>query len=225
MSCANSLPLSLLLLSSCSSQQPQPAGHSPVLPVSEWKQQPRPERGRTYNLGNNRQHLTIMQSGIVDTLTGPKRELAFSPFVVIGTVRDHQTYLSEDSLGLYTEWTIQLDTVWSQLDPPRLKPGVTIAVNRVGGSLRMQSGSVQTSIVSGIEESLGPQGRYLLFLRYDDEVDWYDLDKAWEVRDGRMIPVDPVDRQSTFAGKPLEVFHRALHARDKEFISYPSKRG
>lgn len=225
MSCANWLPLSLILLAGCSSQQPQPAWQSPVIPVSEWKLQAHPERGRTYNRGNHRQHLTFLRSGIVDTLTGPKIEFAFSPFVVIGTVRDRQTYLSEDSLGLYTEWTIQLDSVWSQLDPPRLKPGLTIAVNRVGGSLRMPSGNVQTSTVSGIEEPLGPQGRYLLFLRYDHEADWYDLDKAWEVRDGRMVPLDPWDRQSTFAGKPLDVFHRALQARDKEFISYSSKRG
>ncbi len=223
MYCANWLPLSLILLSGCSRQQPQTAWHSPVVPISEWKAQARPERGRTYNRGNDRQHFIL--SAEVDTFTGPKMEFAFSPFVVVGTVRAQQAYLSEDLHGLYTEWTIQLDSVWSQLDPPRLRPGATIAVNRVGGSLRMPSGDVRTTTVSGIEEPFGPQGRYLLFLRYDDEVDWFDLDNAWEVRDGRMVPVDSVDRQSTNAGKPLEVFHRALQARDKEFISYPAKRG
>ncbi len=161
----------------------------------------------------------------MDTVTGPKREFAFSPFVVIGTVLNQQTYLSEDELGLYTEWAVRLDNVWSQLDPPRLQPGTTITVNRVGGSLRIPSGQVQTSTVHGIEEPIGAQGRYLLFLRYDGEVDWYDLDKAWEIRSGRMLPVDPADRQSSFAGRPLEVFHRALQARDKEFIGYPAKRG
>ena len=223
MSCANWLPLSLVLLSGCSRQQPQPVWQAPVIPVSEWKLQAHPERGRTYNRGNDRQHFT--QSAEVSTVTGPKIEFAFSPFVVIGTVRDQQSYLSEDSQGLYTEWTIQLDSVWSQLDPPRLKPGVTIAVNRVGGSLRMPSAEVRTTTVSGIEEPFSPQGRYLLFLRYDDEADWFDLDKAWEVRDGRMVPVDSRDRGSMFAGKPLEMFHRAFQAREKEFVSYPAKRG
>lgn len=223
MSCANWLLLSFVMLSGCSKQQPQSAWRQPDAHISAWKPQSRPERGRTYNTGNDRQHIT--QSGIVHTVTGPKFEFAFSPYVVIGTVQNQQTYLSEDAHALYTEWNLRLDSVWSQLDPPRLQPGLTITVNRVGGSVRMPSGQLETSTVSGIEEPIGAQGRYLLFLRYDNEVDWYDLDKAWEIRSECMVPVDPWDRQSVFVGKPFEVFHRALQARDKEYVSYPAKRG
>jgi hypothetical protein len=214
----------------CCSQVQRPAWKQAVAPISDWDPTPpsriRQLRSQTYNPGNNRNHLVIANgtSPLVDMMS-VRQDFAYSPIVVVGSVVHQQAYLSEDGLSLYTEWTIHIEHIWSQLDPPHLVSGVNIVVNRATGTLRMPPGKVLRSTVYGIEDPPSSTGRYVLFLRYDAEADWFDLDKSWRIEAGRMVAVDRWDAGSEFQGKSLQVYHRAYQALADQYVSYPQKRG
>jgi hypothetical protein len=124
-----------------------------------------------------------------------------SDTVVVGTVLKEQPYFSEDHAALYTEYIVAVENLLRNLPKRKLSPTGHITVVRKGGALRQPDGKVVQSNFTDVAGPLTLNRRYVLFLRYDKNLDWYALDKVWELRDGVVVPADRQSKTSTHSGE------------------------
>lgn len=119
----------------------------------------------------------------------PALPVAQSDAVVIGEITDAKAYLSSDKTNLYSEFTVRVKEVLSTKPIVLLNAGDAIAASRRGGSLRFPSGKI---IRRGSLGKNSPQvGRsYLLFLKHNSESQDYTLITGYELREGRVFPLD-----------------------------------
>jgi hypothetical protein len=66
----------------------------------------------------------------------------WSNTIVVGTVNRIQPYLSEDKRNIYTEYTISVTEVLKDAKRLSLNAASTIALDRLGGAIRLNSGRV-----------------------------------------------------------------------------------
>jgi hypothetical protein len=112
-----------------------------------------------------------------------------SDAVVIGRVTDAQSYLSEDKSGVYTEFTIRVDDILKH--DGSLTPGTPLVAQRVGGRVRFASGIVQRYRID--HQGMPRAGRrYVLFLKKTGDEEVYTILTGYELRGGRVHPVDGV---------------------------------
>jgi hypothetical protein len=136
----------------------------------------------------------------------PDLPVKFSDTIVVGTVDRRQPYFSEDNWNIYTEYTITVREVLRDSDRLGLNPGTTIALDRMGGAIRLISGRVIRQQVEGNGAPLIAGHKYVLFLQYDARGSWFRSARSWELWNGVSVPVDPGDiaaaqrGQSRFAG-------------------------
>lgn len=112
-----------------------------------------------------------------------------SDAVVIGRVTDAQSYLSEDKSGVYTEITVRVDDILKH--DGSLTPGTPLVAQRVGGRVRFTSGVVQRYRID--HQGMPRAGRrYVLFLKKMGDEEVYTILTGYELRGGRVHPVDGV---------------------------------
>ena len=105
--------------------------------------------------------------------------------MAVGVVKNVQTYLSEDRRGIYTEYTVAIEEVLKDESGLSLYPGTTIALDRMGGAVRLPTGRVLRDVVKGNGPPLIPGRRYVLFLYYRAPGTWFDPSSLWNcVRGG-----------------------------------------
>jgi len=117
----------------------------------------------------------------------PALPVAQSDAVVVGDVTDRRAVLTEDRTSVFSEFSVRLDAVFK--DAQGLPaPGGVVWASRPGGVVRFASGKVQRYTVS---KQGYPQvgGRYVLFLRRDEEGDFSIL-TGYELRDSKVLPLD-----------------------------------
>ncbi|MCZ2078624.1 MAG: hypothetical protein LC130_26970 [Bryobacterales bacterium] len=142
----------------------------------------------------------------VDLPPLPDLPVRFSDTVLVGVVNRLQPHLSEDRTNIYTEYTITITAVLRNKNGLAMNPGSTIALDRMGGAIRLSPSRVIFQRVEGEGAPLIVGHRYVLFLRYDTRGSWFRSVKSWELRNGVVLPVDPGDiavaqrGQSRFAG-------------------------
>ena len=112
-----------------------------------------------------------------------------------------QPYLSEDKTNIYTEYTVSVEQVLMDTKGLLPKPGAVIALDRMGGALRLASGRVLPDDVRGQGAPLIASHRYVLFLSYDARGIWFRTVKSWELWEGVAMPVDPGDVVAAQQGK------------------------
>ena len=112
-----------------------------------------------------------------------------SDAVVIGRVTDAQSYLSEDKSGVYTEFTFNVDDIIKH--GGSLTPGASLVAQRDGGRVRFASGKVQRYRISHQEMPRAGR-RYVLFLKKLDDEELYTILTGYELRGGRVHPLDGV---------------------------------
>jgi hypothetical protein len=127
--------------------------------------------------------------------------------VVVGTVVKEQPYRAGEN-SIYTEYTVAVENLLRNTLKKKLPPTGQITVVRPGGALRLQDGTLLQAN-SNLPGPLTMKRRYVLFLRYDDSVDWYTLYKPWELREGVVVPVDADSKSSSHSGE-----------REKDFLDY-----
>ena len=132
---------------------------------------------------------------IVDWDVGlPAFPVERSAAVVIGKVRSARAYLTPDKTGIYSEFTVAIDTIVKNDADNIIKAEDTITVERNGGRARMPSGKL---VLSWVNHQNMPRvgGRYLLFLTNDLQTpedtgkDFYIL-TGYELRDGQVHMLD-----------------------------------
>jgi hypothetical protein len=124
-----------------------------------------------------------------------------SDAVVIGETTDAQAYLSNDKSGVYTEFTVRVEEILKNDTFAPLVVGETLAAQREGGRVRFPSGRVQKYITH--YQHLPRAGRrYVFFLKRNDEGQAYYIRTGYELRAGRVHPVDGVNMNKGAAELP-----------------------
>lgn len=118
-----------------------------------------------------------------------------SPVIVIGDVSKSEAHLSEDKLGVYSEFTIRLVEV---IKAESSLPASEMTVERLGGYVRYQDGrKLLYRVGTGGMPRMG--SRYLFFLKPTPELD-YSILTAYEFGDKRIIALDPSPQFEKYEG-------------------------
>jgi len=119
----------------------------------------------------------------------PALPVAKSDLVVIGKVVAAEALLSESKNWVYSEFTIRVDEVLKNTSNVTLSQGSSITADRDGGGVRFPSGRVTIQYIVG--QGMPRVGqRYTLFLTGDEQGQGFHILTAYELRGGRVIPVD-----------------------------------
>ncbi|MCA1565513.1 MAG: hypothetical protein LC803_07730 [Acidobacteria bacterium] len=146
-----------------------------------WVREPHPQSG----------------GGDVKRLDSWMREVAAFPTatsdaVVIGETIDAQAYLSNDKSGVYTEFTVRVDEILKDDAAAPLAVGGTLAAQREGGRVRFPSGRIQR--YKRHFQGMPRAGRrYVLFLKRNEDGEAYYTRTGYELRAGRVRPLDGVE--------------------------------
>ena len=126
-----------------------------------------------------------------------------SSAVVLGNVSEAQAFLSNDKSGVYSEFTVQVERVFKDDKDSPLNPGSAIKADRLGGRVKHSADKTVWYHLSG--QSMPETGRkYLFFLRRHPDSENYSIITAYELRAGRVHPLDGDQASATFAGAVYE---------------------
>lgn len=139
-----------------------------------------------------------------------------SNVIILGKVTDRRAILTDDRLGVYSEFSINVSEIFKD-DLNLFFIGQVITASRPGGAIRFASGRIQQYTVS--RQGYPQQDKvYVLFLKRDEEGD-YSIQTGYEVNgsvvqplDGkRDLPKNEPDLQfGIYRGVALESFRKAL---------------
>jgi hypothetical protein len=111
-----------------------------------------------------------------------------SDAVVIGEVLEAGAYLSNDKTGVYSEFTIKVSDILKN-DSSHLTQGSSLVAERLGGRVRFPSGEILPVQIVG--QGMPRAGfRYVFFLKRVDQGQAYDILTAYELRAGKVSPLD-----------------------------------
>lgn len=151
------------------------------------------------------QNTTLVDAVDRTLLAFPIRQ---STTILVGRVLDSHAYLSDDQTGVYSEFTINVDAVLKN-DAADLTVGSSVALDRPGGRVRFQSG--QTHWYSVDKENMPGSGRrYVFFLKKQSIDDGLRIITAYEIRDGKVSPLDDLPQFLAYDGKDEAEFMSAL---------------
>ncbi len=134
-----------------------------------------------------------------------------SDCVFVGAVSAGQSYLSNDRRSIYSEFKLSVQETIKTTNAPYVRAGDSIDIQRKGGVIRLQSGKVLTRAV--LTDSL-PQigGRYLLFLKYNQKTEDYDVLTGYRLEGNEVYRLDDLNfSESSHQG--------AIHPLRKEGVS------
>lgn len=118
----------------------------------------------------------------------PAIPVAESDAVLIGDVTDAAAYLSTDKTSVYSEFALAVAEVLKDAKAD-IPIGETITAQRSGGGVRFGSGKVLVRGLLG--KPLPKKGtRYVFFLKRNDDVNDFSILTAYELRGGRVFPLD-----------------------------------
>lgn len=129
---------------------------------------------------------------------------------------DYTTIRSASGRSIYTEVRMNVEEVLR--DPSAaVRTGMALTVILGGGSLQLPSGQIlRKNLDQGAESGIQPGHRYLAFLHYENDGDYFYCAKSWDLSSGVAVPTYPFDIQkanngaSRFAGMPEAQFIAAV---------------
>ncbi|HEX8398800.1 MAG TPA: hypothetical protein VF644_15310 [Pyrinomonadaceae bacterium] len=121
----------------------------------------------------------------------PAIPAASSTTILVGEITSSQAFLSEDKVSIYSEFDINISEILKNESKESLKVGNKITVSRGGGAVRMPSGKIIQNLFGG-KPMPYIDGKYVFFLKYNAETEEYPLITAYEIRNGRIIPLDGI---------------------------------
>ena len=128
-----------------------------------------------------------------------------SPVIVIGDVLQSEAHLSEDKLGVYSEFTIRLVEV---IKAESSLPASEMIVERLGGYVRYPNGrKLLYRVGTGGMPRVG--ARYLFFLKPTPELD-YSILTAYEFGDEGVVALDPSAQFEKYDGYASEALRRLV---------------
>jgi hypothetical protein len=145
----------------------------------------------------------------------PALPIAQSDAVVVGEVTDAKALLSEDKTSIYSEFAVIISDVLKNNCSAELSEGYSIDVARYGGAVRFPSGKI---VQRGDEGRPFPRlkRRYLFFLKYNNEGQDFSILTAYELRAGRVFPLDGLDRD----GRAFEAYAAYQRYKDSDEATF-----
>ncbi|MCA1567298.1 MAG: hypothetical protein LC803_16925 [Acidobacteria bacterium] len=126
---------------------------------------------------------------ITSEIEYPALPVADSDVVLIGEVTEARAYLSNDKSGVYSEFTTRVCEVMKQDLQVPVNREDFVTTERAGGRVRYLSGRVAKVKFQGW--GMPHQGRkYLLFLKRNAERQNYTILTGYELRSGKVYPID-----------------------------------
>lgn len=119
----------------------------------------------------------------------PALPVAQSNVIVTGEMTTAEAYLSNDKTNVYSEFTLRVDEVLKNGSGELLTAGSSLEMEREGGRVRFPSGRV---FWYAIERERMPRAgrRYALFLKRDAPEQAFHLLTGYELRAGKVFPLD-----------------------------------
>ena len=116
--------------------------------------------------------------------------------MVIGEVADAKAQVTQDKSAVYSEFNVNVvDVLKDDIQTPLL-PGCSIMVERPGGRVRYPSGHISRFSLTGWGMPRR-MGRYVLFLTRNSDEPSYHLVTGYELRGGRIFPLDRTTSSET----------------------------
>lgn len=138
-----------------------------------------------------------------------------SDVIVIGTVTDGKAHLSNDKTSVYSEFEVRIESVVKGEANPLIKTQNSIAVERSGGAVRLPSGKILRR--GKIFERMPIANRkYLFFLRSHNEIESFSIISGYELRDGRVFPLDGIN--PPIGGRKLPEFAKHEGVEQGKFL-------
>lgn len=117
--------------------------------------------------------------------------------IIIGKTMTANAFLSNEKKGVYSEFSVNIETILKKDDQRDLKTGETITMDRAGGIVRYPAGN-KMLYMNGWQRMPKVNQRYLLFLDKDDEQNPnYKLITGYTLENGKVTSLD----QSNIFGK------------------------
>jgi hypothetical protein len=115
-----------------------------------------------------------------------------SDAIVIGEVLDAQAFVTDNKQGVYSEFNVRVGEILKNDGCTPFANGNVITTERVGGRVKFPSNRILPVSIAG--QGMPRVGlRYLFFLkRFDGEWQDYHILTAYELRDGRVSPLDGI---------------------------------
>ncbi len=137
----------------------------------------------------------------------PSLPVANSDVIVLGEVLDGQAHLSENKTNVYSEFTVQINTVFKSGTP--VKEGSQITVERMGGYVKYPDGR---RLLYQVAQTGMPRtgGRYVFFLNTIPQTQDYTILTAYELRVDGVAPLDFSKQFEDFRGCQETAFLTAL---------------
>ena len=177
------------------------------------------ERAKRQEKGNRYHHekRKIIEQPQVSTITEsesfverlPPLPVALSQAIISGEITNAQAYLSSDRSAIYSEITIRVEEIFKNSDQTPLEIGGVGVAEREGGGVRFPSGHVQYYTISG-ERMPKVGGRYLLFLQTNDSGQDFRLLKGYDLRGGKVYPMDLFSGDAVYRGIDQNSFRTIL---------------
>lgn len=124
---------------------------------------------------------------------------AQSDSVVVGEVLSAEAHLSNNKAGVYTEFTVRVIEAMKVGSSRPTAPAGLIEVDRLGGFVRYRNGHKRLYNVEG--QNMPEVGRrYVLFLTADEKSPNYRLLTGYELRGGRVAPLDDSRSMNAYEG-------------------------
>ncbi|HEX8138632.1 MAG TPA: hypothetical protein VF544_13780 [Pyrinomonadaceae bacterium] len=122
----------------------------------------------------------------------PALPAAQSDLIVVAEVTDAEAFLSADKTSIYSEFTLSVGEVLGGASAGAVLPGASITAERGGGAVRFPSGRIVRRAFMG--KPFPRTGRrYVFFLKRNQEGESFSILTAYELRGGRVFPLDGLD--------------------------------
>jgi hypothetical protein len=135
----------------------------------------------------------------------PALPMEQSRAVITGEVLSAHAYVSDDRSGVYSEFTILVNEVLKNDERASLAPGGLVSADREGGRVKVRRGQTVLFTIMGQRMPLVNR-QYVFFLSEGGPDSNYQIVTGYEVREGRVFPLDDVKRHpiEILTGKEVE---------------------
>ena len=175
------------------------ADYSAEAPSDAQERAKRFEKGKKYDKSKWAVHPDAPSDTVV-LLHSVDRTLPALPFdqssaVVVGQLMDARAYLSNDKSGVYSVFTVQVNEVLKNSTKTPITRGSAREVERDGGRVRFPNGRLHMYKIGGLD--MPKTGlRYVLFL--NDGESGYQILTGYELKDGKVYPLDDIPKLRTY---------------------------
>jgi len=121
----------------------------------------------------------------------PAFPLNQSSVVVMGEIADAKAYLSEDRKQVYSEFVVNIQSVFKNDSGQVVSANSSVVVERFGGRALLPSGKV--AVVAVDNQNMPRVGvKYVLFLTGGKQDESFTILTGYELRNGKVFPLDHV---------------------------------